>query len=352
MASIERLRKGCWRVRWREAGRNRSSPRFATESEAAEFLTQAEARETARRVPDGLPLTGRELAERWRLHLAKRGRTARYVEQAADRVAVSIGDQQLSHLTLDALRALPLGRRRVVQAALRWAVAELGAAVPPACLKLPTGPPPRRTPTDLMPDDVFATIQAAADQVSAHLGTIVHLVGVYGHRPESLAKLRPADLDLAGARLSLTVKGGDRIRHPILPETVERLRRAPPPFLDPGTGKPFALGWDIARVYRSCLGRSRWKPEPGIYALKRRAISRMLGMNLDAATVASITGHRRPDILLRHYARTNEARQEQAVAALAQSGDTGTGRVRQIARAQTGATGHRAKRQEKQRKQT
>jgi hypothetical protein len=53
MASVERLRKGCWRVRWREAGRNRSSPRFATESEATEFLTQAQARETARRVPDG-----------------------------------------------------------------------------------------------------------------------------------------------------------------------------------------------------------------------------------------------------------------------------------------------------------
>jgi integrase len=253
-------------------------------------------------------------------------------------VIAALGDMPLSHLSLDALRAQPLGRRRVLQAALRWAVAELGAAVPPACLKLPTGPPPRRTPTDLMPDDVFATIQAAADEVSGHMGAIVHLVGVYGHRPESLAKLRPADLE--GARLSLTVKSGDRIRHPILPETVERLRRAPPPFLDPGTGEPFASGWDIARVYRSCLGRSRWKAEPGIYALKRRAISRMLGLNLDAATVASITGHRRPDVLLRHYARTNETRQEAAVAALAQSGDTGTGRVRRRRGAPVGAGGH------------
>lgn len=314
MASVERIAKGVWRVRWREAGRNRSSPRFATEDEAREFLLQAQARQEARRVPDGIPLTGRQLAERWRVHLAKRGRTPRYVALAADRVASSLGDGRLSALTLDQLRAEGLGRRRVIQAALRWAVDELGAAVPPACLKLPTGSPARQVLPDLMPDDVYAAIQAAADQVSPSLGAIVHLVGTYGHRPESLAKLT-AD-DVQGGRLSLTVKGGDRVRHPILPETVARLKAAPLPLVDPGTGKPFLSGWDISRVYRSCLGRSRWKPEPGIYALKRRAISRMLGLGLDAATVASITGHRRADVLLRHYARTNEARQVAALQVL------------------------------------
>lgn len=325
MASIEKVGKG-WRVRWREGGRGSpmlSSKRYDEKHEAEEFARQLAARLDARRAPDGLPLTGRELAERWRLHLTKMGRTPRYVEVATARLIASLGDTALSTLTRDALRAQGLGRRRVIQAALRWGRAELGAAIPEACLKLPISSPPRRVRPDLMPDEVFAAIQAAADTVSPHMGAIVHLVGNYGHRPESLSKLRPEDIEDDPPRMSLTVKGGDRIRHPIAAETLTRLRNAPPPFIDPGTGKPFASGWDIARVYRSCLGRSRWKAEPGIYSLKRRAISGMLGKGLDPATIASITGHRRPDVLVRHYARTNEERQTAALSAIFGRGHRG-----------------------------
>jgi integrase len=55
--------------------------------------------------------------------------------------------------------------------------------------------------------------------------------------------------------------------------------------------------------------------KPGIYHLKRRAISRLLAKGIDPATIASMTGHRTPSIILA-YARTNEERQRVALAAL------------------------------------
>lgn len=317
MSSLERVGKQ-WRVRWREGGRGsplKSSPRYETKSEAEEFQIQLAARIKALRAPDGMPMTGRELAEQWRLHLLKHGRTQRYIDIAYDRLVSSIGDAPLSRLSRDTLRSMKLGRRRVIQAALRWGRNELGVAIPDACLRLPISSPPRTVRPDLMPDDVLAEIQVAADRLSPHMGTIVHLVGHYGHRPESLSKLRPEHIEAEPPRITLIVKGGDTIRHPIAAETLQRLQSSPPPFLDPRTGKPFPNGYEISVVYRSALGRSRWKAEPGIYALKRRAISTML-LTLDPATIASITGHRRPDVLVRHYARTNEARQVAALAAI------------------------------------
>jgi integrase len=326
MASIHKIRKGAWVVRWREGGRGskqHSSPYFATKREAEDCKAQVEARITAERSPGGFTLTGLELAERWRAHLKSAGRVARYCEQAPDAVGKALGEAPLSALSPTTLRALKLGTLRDTLACLRWGVRELSIAVPPKCLEVK---PPARTKKpkpDLMPDDVFATIQAAADEVSPDMGAIVHLVGTYGHRPQSLSLMVATDLDTKRKRLSLVVKGGDRIRHPILDETVERLRAVikqrtggGPVFLDPRDGQPFKDGHAISQVYRSCLGRSRWPDEPGIYALKRRAISTMLGLGLDPATIASITGHRRPDVLLRHYARTNEDRQEAALDAI------------------------------------
>ena len=209
------------------------------------------------------------------------------------------------------------GSRRLVQSCLRWGVEEARAAVPAECLKLPTGQRQRIAPPDLMADDVWRQVQAAADAADLHLGTIVHLVGHYGHRPESLAKLCAEDVQYgAQPKITLTVKGGDRITHPIAEETAERLRADPPPFRDYLTDLPYPSGWDISVRYRSRVGRAVCPDTPGIYALKRRAISAMLARGLDAATVASITGHRRPDVLIRHYARTNEDRQRRALVAI------------------------------------
>ena len=48
---------------------------------------------------------------------------------------------------------------------------------------------------------------------------------------------------------------------------------------------------------------------------KRRAITRLLAAGQDPATIASITGHRTPAVILT-YARTNEERQQSAIAAI------------------------------------
>jgi hypothetical protein len=58
-------------------------------------------------------------------------------------------------------------------------------------------------------------------------------------------------------------------------------------------------------------------PGGGYYDLKRYAISTMLGRGVDAKAVASITGHRTVSLLLNTYARTNESRQQAALAAIA-----------------------------------
>lgn len=82
-----------------------------------------------------------------------------------------------------------------------------------------------------------------------------------------------------------------------------------------------ALGLSVASVSRSpgvthrALQSVLTGRTPGIYQLKRRAISRMLAGGLDVATIASITGHRTPAGLLT-YARTNEDRQRAALAVL------------------------------------
>jgi integrase len=68
------------------------------------------------------------------------------------------------------------------------------------------------------------------------------------------------------------------------------------------------------------IGRYAHPHDAGVYALKRYAISRMLGLGLDPRTIASITGHRTVSLILDRYARTHEDRQRAALAALAAAG--------------------------------
>jgi integrase len=326
MAHLERIGRR-YRVVWRDGGRGSArhkSELYANKALAERARTVIEAREGARRGSGGPVLTVAQAAGSWVAHLAAAGRSPRYIEMSQATLLRHLDPKcTLDRLEPDRLRALRIGARRVVRSCLRWSVAELGASVPPACLRLSEAGPRKRVRPDLMPDEVLQTIQAAADAWGPSYGAIVHLVGTYGHRPESLANATVADFDPERGRMRLLVKGGDRIEHPILPATIERLRAcagqrdgAERLFLDRDK-KSWASGHAISIWYRSAIGRSRWKPEVGIYALKRRAISHMLGLNLDPATIASITGHRRPDVLLRHYARTNESRQQAALAALA-----------------------------------
>jgi hypothetical protein len=158
---------------------------------------------------------------------------------------------------------------------------------------------------------------------------LAHLVATYGHRPQSLAMLRVESVELTPApRMKLPVKSGDTIRHPLLPETAELLARAigkrktGPLLLDP-LGKAWTSGAKASAWFWHQVGadtgekdKEKRKPAIGIYQLKCYAISRMLDLKLDLKTIASITGHRTPAVLLR-YARTNETRQLAALSALA-----------------------------------
>jgi hypothetical protein len=63
------------------------------------------------------------------------------------------------------------------------------------------------------------------------------------------------------------------------------------------------------------VGENVTKDRPGIYNLKRYAVTRLLSQGLDVATIASITGHRTPAVILT-YASTNYEQQKAAVAAL------------------------------------
>jgi len=92
-------------------------------------------------------------------------------------------------------------------------------------------------------------------------------------------------------------------------------RKAGPLLIAP-TGKPWASGQHASAWFWHFVGAG-----VGIYQLKSYAISRMLAGGLDLATVASITGHRTPAVLLR-YARVNQDRQLAALRVI--SGDRAT----------------------------
>jgi hypothetical protein len=337
MASIERVGKGTWRVRWREGGRGstrHSSPQVSSKKAAQDWADQLERRLAAEAPQPGMVLSVSELVEAWRVYLRRAGRTNRYVQDEPDRVAAALGDGLISDLTPGQIESLGKGKRGAVLAALRWGRKHLQISVRRECLELPPLQQRKKPKPDLMPDAVYDAIQVAADAISPSMGAIVHLVGTYGHRPQSLSQLPRSALDLSTdpARLTLVVKGGDIVRHPVLAATVARLQplaegHGSALLVSPWTGRPWKSGHEIAMVYRSAIGRSRWPAEPGVYALKRRAISTMLARGLDPATIASITGHRRPDVLLRHYARTNETMQERALEVLADGPSGGPPRV-------------------------
>jgi integrase len=218
------------------------------------------------------------------------------------------------------VEGLRIGQRRAVLALLRFA-ARLDQPLDPRALR--TEPPrrPRRAKPPLLTDLQVGALLANASLLGGPSAAAYgHLLATYGHRPESLAKLTVAALQ--GDSLALPVKGGDDIRHPLLPESLALLRplvegRSPtaPLFLDHhgepwGTGQRFADWWwkKVAPILKEPSLR-------GVYHLKRFAITRMLGLGLDVATIASLTGHRTPSVILT-YARTNEERQTAALTAL------------------------------------
>lgn len=326
-------RKGGHVVRWREGGRGAKllcSPIYRRKDEA-----QAKARElvmqiSARRpMQQGTDLLMSELLMRY--HTRRTGEGARdiHADRAVARVAAlceSCGWKRPRDVTPAAVQEWRQngGSPRagaMLRAVLRWGMEVLDQAVDPRALVALRPRATRRRPKDPLPTAAqMAAWQAKADEWSPATGALIHCLSTYGWRPITAADLKVGDVDLAEQAITTSVKGGDVIRHPLLPETVKRLSplvdgRNPDaplfmrPTKDAGWTAQSSLPGSIPRWCKEALGMKS-------YDLKRWAISRMLDRGLPPQDVALFTGHRTIGQVLR-YARTNDERARAALLIMA-----------------------------------
>jgi len=351
VASIQKIKdRNRWRVRWREGGRGspmRSSKWFDSKKEAMAELKAREDQLAARKTANALiPLE--ELIRRWenRQRERRQARNGRYIEESARTMRRVLRENKWRYCS--DVRELDLGPGafRLMRALLRYGMTHHGQTVHHLALVAPDRQRAKRTPAPLPSlEDVLHMIEKAR-RWSAGNGAIAHLVAVYGHRPESLIKLTtdaversyvgltPAGGPVGQAWLTLKVKGGREVRHPLLPATVEILApviaQAAPGgvifrkhHLDPKKKfkpQPWKYGRDWSSWFRKSIGEGR-----GIYRLKCWAITWMFAGGLDVETISSITGHSTDTV--RRYLRTNEAKQQDALAVIARSGVIGVANV-------------------------
>lgn len=323
MPSIHRRGKS-WTVRWREGGRG--SPLLAATYQTKTLASQA-AREIEARINRQKPARSQavillpDLVQMW---LDSRPQTYRAKVEAE--IQRALGPRTQWRVAADIDRAgvmgLKAGEARLVKALLRFA-GGLGQRVDPGALMARRARQKRPGPS-LLTDEQAAAAQELADSWGPCYGLAVHLVRTYGHRPASLCACSIGALE--GELLTLPVKGGDIHRHPVLPETVERWSAAAAgrdpgePVLLHSEGRPWKSSTSLTSWYYHQIGQAAHPHDQGIYALKRWAISRMLAAGLDAVTVASLTGHRTPSLLMDVYARTHEGRQAAALEVLRRPG--------------------------------
>lgn len=345
MPHIVKKSKG-WHVKWREGGQGspvRTSPAMSTKREALAYMAKLAAIEQAKETnPDPCrPIPLMELVERHILtrptHTADQTARERYDQKDRQAFARLLADHPRWKLAEDITRtdyqSLTFSRRRLAKTLLKLAQAH-GQRTDLTILHLRPPTRPRSPKPDLLTPEQIAKIQEKADTWGPGTGLTIHLLATYGHRPESIATLTQAAYDPTTNTITLQIKGGDIHRHPILPITDHRIQTAqkwlsdllqrPLTPLDPlcpthyNTPAQFwPKGESIAWWYRKAIGNQIHPKNPGIYQLKRQAITRLLSnLKNDSRTVASITGHRTPSLLLDIYAQTNEDRQRAAIATL------------------------------------
>jgi integrase len=329
MANIERVTANRWRVCWQDAtGKRMSSKRFKTKKDALYCKERVELGLAALKPQSGITviplpeLIERYLASRVKEDRAKPG----YVLKTRATLLHLIeerGWKSSAAITVESAGTLKLGEYRLFKALVRYG-AQIGQPLDQRVL-LMSAPKRVRKPKSalLTPEQVAMLIDEAADWCPAN-GALAHMLSTYGHRPESAVQLRVGSVDLEGGTLTLEVKGGDVVRHPLLESTLRLLRplcvgRGAEEFLFLNhRGKPWGTGQALASWWYHYVGEEKHEDAPGIYELKRYAITSMLDRGLSLDTIASITGHRTPAILLT-YARTNADKQARAIAALAQN---------------------------------
>lgn len=328
MPWLEKQKAGGWVVRWWTAGRGstkgRSDPlpnKPAAEVEARRITAELAARTPVR---TGVLIPWAQLITRYLDALAAKGKGSHrypaHVRQVLAALGTARGWTHARDVTPATAQGLTVTEHRYVKALLRFAVL-MDQPVHASALRLPRPAKPRVPAGDLLTDAEVAALLARAATYSPDLAATGHLVATYGHRPESLTKMLVKDVDLAKRLISMPVKSGDRIRHPITRETAGILTtliasRAPgAPLIQRPDGTAWVSGDRLSTYWYHQVGEHVTPDRPGIYHLKRRAISRMLAAGLDVATIASMTGHRTPAVILT-YARTNDAAQQRALEAL------------------------------------
>lgn len=337
MSYIEKVPgKKRWRLRWREGGRGTkkfTSEWFASVGEVESFQRLVDARVAAAK-PLGkklsVPLL--EVIERWKAKQQGRRvpRGRRYIGETVATLQRLLSENKWTVTTdVKSCAHLGIGNFKLMRAILRFARDYCEQPLLPRAL-LPPDAPRRRPKKALLPPERVPALVADASEWSYANGVIAHLVAVYGHRPQSLVGLAreavelsfvgytPADKDPAQGWLTLPVKSGDMVRHPLLPDSIAALAHLAKKTLKPK--EPLFINhlgeqWETGQAYSSWFGHCVGNDTEGIYDLKRWAISWMHAGGLDVADIASITGHRTETI--NRYLVSNEAKQAAALGIMA-----------------------------------
>lgn len=331
MATIEKVGKR-HRIRQFVGGKLRTVARCNTKAEALVIKARLDEEERARSsIIYGSQLPMSEVLTRWRNARVGDGNDPLHTENAEVRMRNLCaarnwqGTSSITPLAISDYRRDGGSPRTCsfLAGVLRWARDTLDQHVDPKVLPaLRAGKAGRRPSPELLADSHVAAIEATAAGMSHSAGALVHCLATYGWRPITAARLRVSDFDQVAGAITCQVKGGDEVRHLLLPETVELLRlraaeAAPsePLFLDPRT----AAAWDLRG------GISRWSRDhlkTKVYDLKRYAISSMLDRGIPPQHIASFTGHRTIAQVLK-YARSNEVRQRAALALMGKKQESG-----------------------------
>lgn len=235
-------------------------------------------------------------------------------------MAETHGWKSPADISPDHIRAMPARNARVVLAVVRFA-GKCGQPTNPLTLLATPKATARKPRIDSLTGEQVDELIAKATAWHLSNGVLAHMIATYGHRAETLAVARVEAFDAVAGRITLLVKNGDTIRHPLTAKTAALLRtliegREPTDALFHGHNeKPWASGYAFAQWWGHSIAKGFGR-SAGILDLRRYGISHMLALGLDARTVADITGHRTVSLLLNTYARSDDARRSAAIAAL------------------------------------
>ena len=335
MASLAFDRKNRrYLIRWRDGGRGSAEhvKRISDKAAATDFFNALERRQlSAKPAVNRLTMGWPEIVDRWHQTRPEgdyRDRAKKYLD--------SLGWERLEEAMPELLASLRPHYFRLVKSVLNYAHRTLLLHVDQNAINVRPLKVAKRPKRPLLPPD---DIQALVDKCAASCpgnGALAHLLATYGHRAENLVRLTASALQIDAngtGWLTLKVKSGDIIRHPLAPASLPQLqplaaaataaspKKWPQSIDHNGATAPLLFINHLGVPWKDGQAFAAWFHHSvscgiGYYdAFKRAAITSMLD-TVDATTVASITGHRTVSLLVNTYSRTNADRQLAALAAI------------------------------------